>query len=215
VEIRTPLKAMHPARRLAALMRLSRRARRRILRALSRRYATWAQRQRKLIKWLSATTRHIYEELADWIRREGQPVFPSRAYIADACDCHPDTVTKAVRELVALGLLLVRERRYQDKRTGRWRQASNVYALPAGPPSELEQDRLRRLTQEAEQRCAHSPRHRIGQTPGQTQGYTKKTRNKVASGPRLDRKQVQKGGWERPGPILSRMIALGSVKLQE
>lgn len=214
MEIRTPLKAMHPARRLAALLRLSRRARRRILRALSRRYATWAQRQRKLIKWLSATTRHIYEELADWIRREGQPVFPSRAYIADACDCHPDTVTKAVRELVALGLLLVRERRYQDKRTGRWRQASNLYALP-DPLSELGQDRLRRLTHEAEQRCAHSSHHRIGQTPGHTQVKTKMTLNKVASGPSLDQKHDQNRGWERPGPILSRMIELGSVKLQE
>ena len=214
MEIHTPLKAMHPARRLAALMRLSRRARRRILRALSRRYATWAQRQRKLIKWLSATTRHIYEELADWIRREGQPVFAGRAYIADACDCHPDTVTKAVRKLVALGLLLVRERRYQDKR-GRWRQASNLYALPAGPPSELEQDQLRRLTHEAEQRCATGSRHRIGQTPDHTQIYIKKTLNKVASGPISDQKQDQNIGWERPGPILSRMIALGLVKRQE
>lgn len=215
MEIHTPLQTMQPARRLAALMRFSRRARRRILRALSRRYATWAQRQRKLIKWLSATTRHIYEELADWITREGQPVFPSRKYIADACDCHPDTVTKAVRELVALGLLLVRERRYQDKRTGRWRQASNVYALPTGPPSELEQDQLRRLTHEAEQRAAHSPRYRIGQTADHTQLYTKKTLNKVASGSSLEQKHDQNRGWERPGPILSRMIALGSVKLQE
>ena len=215
MEIRTPLKAMHPARRLAALMRLSRRARRRIIRALSRRYATWAQRQRKLIKWLSATTRHIYEELAEWIERNGEPVFAGRKYIAAACDCHPDTVTKAVRELVALGLLLVRERRYQDKRTGRWRQASNVYALPTGPPSELEQDRLRRLTQEAEQRSATSPQHRIGQTPDHTQIKTKKTLNKVAFGPRLDQKQDRNRGWERPGPILSRMIALRSVKMQE
>lgn len=214
MEIHTPLKAIHPARRLATLMRLSRRARRRILRALSRRYTTWAQRQRKLIKWLSATTRHIYEELADWISREGQPVFPSRAYIADACDCHPDTVTKAVRELVALGLLLVRERRYQDKRTGRWRQASNVYALPAGPPSEPEQDRLRRLTHEADQRCATSPCHRIGQAADQTQINTKKTLNKVTTGPYLGQKHDQNRGGERLGPILSRMIALGSVKIQ-
>ena len=214
MEIHTPLKAMHPARRLAALMRLSRRARRRVLRALSRRYATWAQRQRQLIKSQSAATRDIYYELADWIAREGQPVWAGRAYIAAACDCHPDTVTKAVRKLVALGLLLVRERRYQDKRTGRWRQASNLYALP-DPLSELGQDRLRRLTHEAEQRGAHSSHHRIGQSSDHTPGKTKKTLNKVASGPRLDRKQVQKGDWETPGPILSRMIALGSVKLQE
>ena len=215
MEIHTPLQAMHPARRLAALMRLSRRSRRRILRTLSRRYTTWAQRLRRLIKSQSATTRDIYYELADWIRREGQPVFAGRKYIADACDCHPDTVTKAVRKLVALGLLLVRERRYQDKRTGRWRQASNVYALPAGPPSEPEQDRLRRLTHEAEQRGAHSPRCRIGQTPDHTQVYTKKTLNKVASGPRLDQKHDQNKGGKGPGPILAHMIALGSVKMQE
>ena len=215
METHTPLKALHPARQLAALIRLSRRRRRRILRALSRRYATWAQRQRKLIKWLSATTRHIYEEVAEWIEREGQPVFAGRAYIAAACDCHPDTVTKAVRELVALGLLLVRERRYQDKRTGRWRQASNVYALPAGPPSEREQDRLRRLTHAAEQRCANRPQHRIGQAADQTQVYTKKTLNKVASGPHLDQKHDQNKGGKGPGPILRHMIALGSVKLQE
>ena len=181
MEIHTPLQAMHPARRLAALMRLSRRSRRRILRTLSRRYTTWAQRLRRLIKSQSATTRDIYYELADWIRREGQPVFAGRKYIADACDCHPDTVTKAVRKLVALGLLLVRERRYQDKRTGRWRQASNLYALP-DPLSELGQDRLRRLTHEAEQRGAHGPRHRIGQTADHTHINTKKTLNKVASG---------------------------------
>ena len=211
----TPLGALHPARRLAALMRLSRRARRRILRALSRRYATWAQRKRKLIKWLSATTRHIYEELADWIAREGKPVFAGRKHIADACDCHPDTVTKAVRQLVALGLLLVRERRYQDKRTGRWRQASNLYALPACPLSEPEQDRLRRLTQEAEQRHALGRLHRVGQSPRQTQINTKQTLNKVASGFLLDQRQDPKGSWERPGPILSRMIALGPVKLQQ
>ena len=210
----TPLTAIHPARRLAALMRLSRRARRRILRALSRRYTTWAQRKRRLIKSLSATTRDIYYELADWIERKGQPVFAGREYIADACDCHPDTVTKAVRQLVALGLLLVRERRYQDKRTGRWHQASNLYALP-GPLSEPAQDRLRRLTQEAEQRHVLGRLDRVGQSPEQTQINTKKTLNKVASGPCLDQKQDQKGGWERPGPILSRMIALGSVKLQQ
>ena len=214
MEIHTPLKAMHPARQLAALMRLSRRRRRRILRALSRRYATWAQRQRKLIKWLSATTRHIYEEVAEWIAREGKPVFAGRAYIAAACDCHPDTVTKAVRELVALGLLLVRERRYQDQRTGRWRQASNLYALP-DPLSELAQDRLRRLTQEAEQRSAHGSRHRIGQPPDQTQVNIKKTLNKVASGPILNQHHAQNGGGKGPGPILRHMIALGSVKIQE
>ena len=213
MEIRTPLKAMHPARRLAALMRLSRRRRRRILRALSQRYTTWVQRKRKLIKWLSATTRHIYEELAEWIAREGQPVFAGRAHIADACDCHPDTVTKAVRELVALGLLLVRERRYQDKR-GRWRQASNVYALP-DPLSELAQDRLRRLTHEAEQRGADGPRHRIGQPPSQTHINTKKTLNKVASGSVLDQKHDQNDGGKGPGPILRHMISRGSVKLQE
>ena len=214
MEIRTPLKAMHPARRLAALMRFSRRSRRRILRALSRRYTTWAQRQRQLIKSQSAATRDIYYELANWISREGQPVWAGRDHIADACDCHPDTVTKAVRKLVALGLLLVRERRYQDKRTGRWRQASNVYALP-DPLSELGQDRLRRLTHEAEQRGAHSPQHRIGQTPDQTQVKTKKTLNKVASGPQLDQKQGQNDGGKGPGPILRHMIALGSVKRQE
>lgn len=213
METHTPLKAMHPARRLAALMRCSRRSRRRILRALSRRYTTWAQRQLRLIKSQSLSTRDIYYELANWIRREGQPVFAGRAYIADACDCHPDTVTKAVRKLVALGLLLVRERRYQDKR-GRWRQASNLYALP-DPLSELGQDRLRRLTHEAEQRCAHGSQYRIGQSSGHTPVKTKKTLNKVASGPGLDRKHDQNRGWERPGPILSRMIALGSVKLQE
>ena len=213
MEIRTPLKAMHPARRLAALMRCSRRSRRRILRALGRRYTTWAQRQRQLIKSQSAATRDIYYELANWIRREGRPVFAGRAYIAAACDCHPDTVTKAVRKLVALGLLLVRERRYQDKR-GRWRQASNLYALP-DPLSELGQDRLRRLTHEAEQRGAHGSQHRIGQTPDHTQVKTKKTLNKVASGPQLDQKHDQNRGWERPGPILSRMVVLGSVKLQE
>ncbi len=214
MEIRTPLKAMHPARRLAALMRFSRRARRRILRALSRRYTTWAQRQRQLIKSQSATTRDIYYELANWIAREGQPVWAGRAYIADACDCHPDTVTKAVRKLVALGLLLVRERRYQDKRTGRWHQASNVYALP-DPLSELGQDRLRRLTQEAEQRAAHSSSHRIGHSSDHTQIKTKKTLNKVASGPGLEHKRDRNRGWEHAGPILSRMIALGTVKLQE
>ena len=213
MEIRTPLKAMHPARQLAALMRLSRRRRRRILRALSQRYTTWAQRKRKLIKWLSATTRHIYEELAEWIAREGQPVFAGRKYIAEACDCHPDTVTKAVRELVALGLLLVRERRYQDKR-GRWCQASNVYALP-DPLSELGQDRLRRLTHEAEQRCAHGSRHRIGQPPSHTLINTKKTLNKVASGSVWGQKHDQNKGRKGPGPILSHMIALGSVKLQK
>lgn len=214
METHPHLKAMHPARQLAALMRLSRRRRRRILRALSRRYATWAQRKRKLIKWLSATTRHIYEELAEWIAREGQPVFAGRKYIAAACDCHPDTVTKAVRELVALGLLLVRERRYQDKRTGRWRQASNVYALP-DPLSELAQDRLRRLTHAAEQRCANTPQHRIGQAADQTQINTKKTLNKVASGSRLDQKHDQNKGGNGPGPILRHMIALGTVKIQE
>lgn len=214
METHPPLTANHPARRLAALMRLSRRARRRILRALSQRYATWAQRKRRLIKSLSATTRDIYYELADWIERKGQPVFAGRAYIAAACDCHPDTVTKAVRKLVALGLLLVRERRYQDKRTGRWHQGSNLYALP-GPLSEPAQGRLRRLTHEAEQRHALGRRHRIGQSSEQTQLNTKKTLNKVASGPCLDQKQDQKGSWERPGPILSRMIALGSVKLQQ
>ena len=215
MEIRTPLKAMHPARRLAALMRLSRRMRRRILRALSRRYATWAQRQRKLIRWVSATTRHIYEELADWIRREGQPVFPSRQYIAEACDCHPDTVTKAVRAVVALGLLLVRERRYQDKHTGRWRQASNVYALPSGPPAEPEQAQLRGLTQAAEQRCAQGRRHRVGQSADHTQIYTKNTQNKEASGPVLDRKQDQNKGNEKPGPIRSIMLAQETVEKQE
>lgn len=211
----TPLTAIHPARRLAALMRLSRRARRRILRALSQRYATSVQRKRQLIRSLSATTRDIYYELADWIERKGQPVFAGRKHIADACDCHPDTVTKAVRKLVALGLLLVRERRYQDKRTGRWRQASNLYALPAGPPSEPEQDRLRRLTHEAEQRHARGRLDRVGQSSEQTQVNIKKTLNKVAAGAYLEQKQDTKGGWERPGPILSRMLALGSVKLQE
>lgn len=213
MEIRTPLKAMHPARQLATLMQLSRRSRRRIVRALGRRYTTWAQRLRRLIKSQSATTRDIYDELANWIRREGKPVWAGRDHIADACDCHPDTVTKAVRKLVALGLLLVRERRYQDKR-GRWRQASNLYALPA-PLSELGQDRLRRLTHEADQRCANSPRHRIGQSPDHTQVKTKKTLNKVASGSVLGQKHDQNHSGKGPGPILRHMIALGSVKLQE
>ena len=72
-----PLEAIHPARRLAALMRLSRRARRRILRALSRRYTTWAQRKRELIKSLSATFQNIYREVATWIARRASRSSPA------------------------------------------------------------------------------------------------------------------------------------------
>ena len=209
-----PLEAIHPARRLAALMRLSRRARRRILRALSRRYATWAQRKRELIKSLSATFQNIYREVATWIAREGKPVFAGRAYLADACDCHPDTVTKAVRQLVALGLLVVRARRYQDKRTGRWRQASNVYALPAGPLSEPEQDQLRRFSHAVEQGRVQGRLHRIARSTGHTQIFTKKTQYKVTSGRFSGHKRATAspgGGFASAQTILERWAERGLI----
>ena len=213
MEIRTPLKAMHPARQLAALMRLSRRARRLFLQALER--VTWWQRRRELIRALRGTVRHLYDELAEWIEREGQPVFAGRAYLAQLCGCTPRTVTRCIRELIALGLIERRRRRWQDTR-GRWHEGSSLYSLPT-PPSpdgdggERDAAVLRGLLRTAEQATPY----RVDIFGHHTPLKTKKTLNKVASGPRLDRKQIQKGGWERPGPILSRMIALGSVKLQE
>ena len=182
METHPPLKAIHPARRLAALMRLSRRARRLFLQALER--VTWWQRRRELIRSLMGTVRRLYDELAEWIEREGRPVFAGRAYLAQVCGCKPRTVTRAIRELVALGLIERRRRRWQDKR-GRWHEASSLYSLPPSPPDE-ERDAavLRGLLRAAEQATPN----RVDIFGHHTPLKTKKTQDKVASGRRLDRK---------------------------
>ena len=183
METHPPLKAIHPACRLAALMRLSRRARRLFLEALER--VTWWQRRRELINSLMGTVRRLYAELAEWIERKGRPVFAGRAYLAQVCGCKPRTVTRGIRQLVALGLIERRRRRWQDKR-GRWHEASSLYSLPPTPPDgERDAAVLRGLLRAAEQATLH----RVDIFGHHTSRKTKKTQNKVASGNRLDRKQ--------------------------
>ena len=206
----TPLTAIDP-RRLAALMRLSARARKKARAALSDSYTAWWQHQRELVFSCPASGQELFNKLATWIERAGEPVYAGQEHLAKLCGCHVRTVTRNLRHLKAVGLIEQRRRRWQDKR-GRWHEASSLYSLPPPPPdAEQEVAGLRGLLRAAELALAH----RIDKTGVQTLPKARQTQNKVASGPRLGRKQDPNGDWKRPGPILTRMLALGTIRMQE
>lgn len=207
METLTPLTAIDP-RRLAALMRLSHRARQDALAALT--YATWWQRQRELLFSCTRLTQVLYNRLAPWIEEAGEPVYAGQKYLAKLCRCSLKSVSRGISELKAFGLIEQRRRRWQDQR-GRWHEASSLYSLPA-PPAAPEQAAagLRGLLKAVEVALAHRKDKTDVQTPPKTRQIQKKEGLRSV----FDQKQDPKGSWKRPGPILSRMFALGTVKMQ-
>ena len=148
--------------------------------------------------------RRVYDKCWTWLTEDNAPLYLtlSRAWLARECRVSISTVSRAFAAVRRLGLLLVKER---WRRVGNLRrQVSNLLALPFQRPLAPPTDRA----------WARSHPERV-KAETQTVRLKKKTQNKVASGLLLDQKQDPKGGWERPGPILSRMIALGSVKIQK
>ena len=129
----TPLTAID-LRRLAALKRMSGRARQMAQEVLSDTSTPWWKRQRELLKSCTKSAILLWNELGPWIEKADQPVFPSQEHLAKLCRCSVRTVTRGLSELKAFGLIEQRRRRWQDKR-GRWHEASSLYSQPPRPRS--------------------------------------------------------------------------------
>lgn len=210
METLIPLTAID-LRRMAAFTRVSTKARQTALETLSETSTPWWQRQRELLKSCTKSAILLWDELAPWIERVGEPVYPSHEHLAKICRCSVKTVGRGLSQLVAFGLLNKRRRRWQDAR-GRWHEASSLYSLPPPPPDgEQMLAALQGLLKAAEEAIAHRKDKNGGQTPSKT----RQTHKKEGLRPFFNQKQDQKGSWKRPGPILSRMLALGTVKRQE
>lgn len=210
METRIPLTAIDP-RRHAALMRLSDRARQEALAVVSDAALPRWKCRSELVLTCPKLGQRLYHKLATWIEKAGEPVYASQAYLAKLCRCSLSTVTRNLRQLKALGLIEQRRRQWQDKQ-GRWHEATSLYALPPAPPApEQWAATLRGLLKAAQEAVAH----RIVKNSGQTLSKTKPIQKKEGLRPLVHQKQDPKGGWQRPGPILSRMLALGTIKRQE
>lgn len=205
-----PLTAIDP-RRQAALMRLSDRARQDALAVVSDSDLPRWKCPSELLLTCPKLGQRLYTKLATWIKKAGEPVYASQAYLAKLCGCSLSTVTRNLSQLKALGLIEQRRRQWQDKQ-GRWHEATSLYSLPPAPPApEQWAATLRGLLKAAQEAVAH----RIVKNRVQTLPKTKPIQKKEGLRPRFHQKQDPKGGWKGPGPILRHMIALGSVKLQE
>lgn len=210
METLIPLTAIDPWR-LATFKRLSRRSLKKAQAALSDSYTEWWQHQQELVFSLPASGQELFNKMARWIESKRRPIHPSQAHLAQLCGCSVRTVTRHIRQFKALGLIEQRRHRWQDP-GGRWHEGSSYYSLPPPPPDpEQWVAGLGGLLKAAEEAIAD----RIDKTGVQTLLKARQIQKKEGLRPFFDQKQDPKGGWKRPGPILSRMLALGTIKRQE
>lgn len=99
--------------------------------------------RKALVRLLPRQIRAVYDEIQDWIERDGF-CYPTRQYVAEAVGCCTRTVTRARALCQALGLWRIERCRRQDRKTGRWSEQASIWRAAAGPP-DIDVDELDRV----------------------------------------------------------------------